>query len=202
MSRILPESYKSETYCYDSRNTNWTDYYLVPDLPRVVPPIDHRPRWKGVDRKPNQAHPTLIEVQPKDREEFAGKGFLPHTSEFKHYTNAINEESSLRNLDMRLTNRAYGRRIIQELSNPSHSSYQILPDYRSRSLTRFYEPQTIQPDCTFERKYDQDFGMNNARFNNSTRATTRNLRVPHIKQAKRAPTNRGRPGYGGDPLRE
>lgn len=197
MSRILPHSYKSETYCYDSRNTNWTDYYLVPDLPRVTPPLDHRPRWKGVAKKPNQAHPTLVEVTSRDRQQFAGKGFLPHTGEFKHYSNAINKESSLRNLDLRLTNRAYGRRIIQELSHSSHDNYQILPDHRSKSLRQFNQPHTIQPDCTFERKYDHDFEMNGARFNNSTRLTTRNLKVPYIKQIKRAPVQAGKPGHAG-----
>lgn len=201
MSRILPDSYKSETYCYDSQNTNWTDYYLVPDLPRIAPPLDHRPRWKGVGKTPNQAHPSLIEVSPRDREQFAGKGFLPHTSEFKHYSNAINQESSLRNLDLRLTNRAYGRRVIQELSHPSHDDYQILPDHRSKSLSQFNEHQTIQPDCTFERKYDHDFQMNGAMFNNSTRTTTRNLKVPYVKQAKRAPVQSGKPGYAGTSVR-
>jgi hypothetical protein len=197
MSRILPDNYKSETYCYDTRNTNWTDYYLVPDLPRVVPPIDHRPRWKGVGKKPNQAHSTLIEVQPKDRQSFASKGFLPHTGEFKHFTDAVNQESSLRNLDLRLSNRAFGRRVIQELSYSSHDQYQILPDHRSKSFMKFEEPQTIQPECTFERKYDQEFEMNGARFNNSTRTTTRNLKLPYVKQSKRAPIQQGRPGYGG-----
>lgn len=201
MARILPDSYKSETYCYDLRNANWSDYYLVPDLPHITPPLVHRPRWKGVGKKPNQAHPTLIEVKSRDREEFAGKGFLPHTSEFKHYSNAINQESSLRNLDLRLTNRAYGRRVIQEISHPSHDKYQILPDYRSKSLTQFNEPQTIQPDCTLKRKYDHDFEMNGARFNNSTRVTTRNLKVPYIKQAKRAPVCQAKPGYVGNPSR-
>ena len=201
MSSILPDSYKSETYCYDSRNTNWADYHLVPDLPRIAPPINHRSRWKGVGKTPNQAHPNLIEVKSRDRQEFAGKGFLPHTSEFKHYSDAINQESSLRNLDLRLTNRAYGRRVIQELSHPSHDNYQILPDYRSTSLSQFGEQQTIQPDCTFERKYDHEFEMNGARFNNTTRTTTKNLKVPHIKQAKRAPVQTGKPGYAGNPSR-
>jgi hypothetical protein len=197
MSRVLPDTYKEETYCYERRNLNWSDYYLVPDLPRVHAPIDHRPVWKGVGKTPNQAHSTLIEVQPRDRKTFGSNGFLPHASEFTHYTQAINQESSLRNLDTRLTNRAFGRRVIQELSHPSHDTYAILPDYRAKSLTQFTEPQTIQPDCTLERKYDHDLGMNGARFNNSTRASTRNLRVPYVKQSKRAPIPEGRPGYGG-----
>jgi hypothetical protein len=197
MSRVLPTSYKEETYCYEHNNLNWSDYYLVPDLPRVNAPIDHRPRWKGVGRKPNEAHPTLIEVSSRDRPSFDSRGFMPHTGEFTHYSNAINQESSLRNLDSRLSKRAYGGRVIQEISNPSHDSYMILPNHRTKALSQFTEPQTIQPDCTFERKYDHDFDMNGARFNNSTRASTRNLRVPYIKQAKRPPVAKGRPGYGG-----
>ena len=197
MSRVLPDSYKDETYCYDQRNLNWSDYYLVPDIPRVNAPIDHRPRWKGVGKTPNQAYPTLVEVSSRDRPTFGDNGFLPHASEFTHYQKSINQESSLRNLDLRLTNRAHGRRAIQELTNSSHDTYEILPDHRAKAFSQFAEPHTIQPNGTFDRKYDQDFDMNGARFNNSTRASTRNLRIPYIKQAKRPAISKGKPGYGG-----
>lgn len=190
MYRILPDTYKEETYCYEKRNTNWTDYHLVPDLPRTVPPLDHRPRWKGVGKTPNTAHTTLIEEPPRDRARFEGNGFIPHTGEFKHFKDAINQESSLRNLDLRLTNRAFGRRVIQEISNDSYPTIQDKPYYHPAEANTL-----ITPGCSFDRKFDQDYDMNSARFNNSTRATTRNLRLPLTRKASRAAIPKGRPGF-------
>lgn len=193
MPKILPSDFKDQVFCFEKQNTNWSDYFLVPDLPTVSPPIPFRPTWKGVGRTPNQAPASLVEVQARTRNSLATDGFLPHTGEYKHYANSVNYESSLRNLDMRLTNRAFGQRVIGELNHPSHDGLTLLTNYRDKS----YQPYTqiYSAECSFERKYDNDHEMNSANFNNSTRATTQNLRLPHMKIASRPPLQNGRPGY-------
>lgn len=191
---ILGPNHKSQVFCYNSRNTNFADYYLVPDLPNVTPPIPHRPQWKGVGRIPNQAPNTLIEVLPKNRQSFASNGFLPHTGEYQHYASAIQQESSLRNLDVPLSNNAFEhQRIIGEIHIPSHPNVQMLPNYRAKGMTP-YESGEFAFTCGLERKYDQD-GINQARFNNSTKLTTRNMKLPYIRQTAQAPLDTNRPGF-------
>jgi hypothetical protein len=191
---ILGPNHKSQVFCYDSRNTNFTDYYLVPDLPHVTPPIPHRPQWKGVGRIPNQAPPSLIEVTPKIRQSFESNGFLPHTGEYQHYASAIQQESSLRNLDVPLSRTAFeNQRILGEFNTPSHPNVRLLPNYRAKGMTP-YEPGEFSFTCGLERKYDQD-GLNQARFNNSTKLTTRNMKLPHIRQTSQPPLDKSKPGY-------
>lgn len=195
MSRILPDSYKSEVYCFQNRNDNWTDYYLVPDLPRVAPPLPNRPTWRGVGETPNQAPDSLIETQPRDRIGFESNGFLPHAGEFSHYASAVSQESSLRNLDSRLTKKAFGQRIIGELSAPSHAGLDLLPSKKTKMYSGFEDERKFTPECSLERKYDQSHGMNELSFNNMTRATTRNMRLPYMKQTKRPALSSKHPGY-------
>lgn len=193
MQGVLPKNHRDEVYCYETRNTNWSDYYLLPGTGKTMPPLDHRPRWKGVSGKPNQAHSSLIETPGK----YTLDDSIHHYKQFTCFKHTVDDESSLRNLDVPLTNQAYGRRAISELGFPSHSGYIIPRNYREK--TPMPVPTTIHAgideDCTYKRRFDQEFSMNSANFNNSTRITTQNMRLPHIKISTRPAIQKGRPGY-------
>jgi hypothetical protein len=135
-----------------------------------------------------------LESPEVGRPTFDSPGFIPHYGEFKHYQSAIDKESSLRNLDNRLSDRAFGQRVIPELKNPSVEAMNLtlLPDYRSRPIASYEGESTV---CGILRKYASNDGMNGARFNNSTRTTTRNLLLPIINQSMRAAVAKGKPGY-------
>jgi hypothetical protein len=192
--KILPSNHKAMTFCYDARNTNWTSYFVVPDHPTVVAPLPHRPTWKGQTGTPNRAPSTLLESPEIGRPTFASPGFIPHSGEFRHYQSAIDAESSLRNLDNRLSRRAFGQRVIPELKNPSIEAMNliVLPDYRAKPIAGYEGEETV---CGILKKYASNDGMNGARFNNSTRTTTRNLLLPFTNQNIRAALEKGKPGY-------
>jgi hypothetical protein len=194
--RILPLNHKSMTFCYDTNDRNWTSYYLVPDAPKVVAPLEHRPTWKGQSGTPNTPPPTLLLTPEISRPSFGGDdaGFIPHHAEFKYFQSAIDTESSLRNLDNRLSNGTSGQRILTHLSNPSVQKQNLilLPHFKTKAIASYEGEYST---CGLPRKYAVADGMNGARFNNSTRVTTRNLILPYTKVTTRAAINQGRPGY-------
>ena len=192
--RILPPNHKAMTFCYDARNTNWTSYFVVPDHPTVVAPLPNRPTWKGQSGTPNKAPSTLLETPEIGRPTFTSPGFIPHFGEFRHYQTAIDAESSLRNLDNRLSRRAFGQRVIPELKNPSVEAMNLtlLPDYRANPIASYEGEATV---CGILKKYASNDGMNGARFNNSTRLTTQNLLLPYANHTIRAAIAKGKPGY-------
>ena len=171
------------TFCYPGKPLDWSSYYLVPDVPRIAPPLDHRPTWKGASNVPNQAPSSLVVDSSIDRVSTKeGSGFLPHKGEFVHYTKSVDNESSLRNLDQPLTKRAYGQRILTSQTQPSsHPNIQLLPSYRAKGKS-LYSAQDPGAPCGVYKKYDQE-PLNQAMFNNSTRLTTKNLNLQHTRQS-------------------
>lgn len=174
------------SFCYERNPVDYASYYMPTDIPRVQGPINHRPVWKGAESTPRQAPSTLIETPAQNRPTLEQGGFLPHRGEFIHYAGAIDNESSLRNLDQPLTERAFGQRILlPNTSTPqSHVPMRVSANDRCHPS---YHPVTStnipQSSCGFERKYDMSKSMNSSRFNNATRTTTRNLVLPFIEPA-------------------
>ena len=170
------------TFCYKDKPADYTGYYLPHDLPTTQIPISHRPTWKGVNGSPNQAPPSLIDTPGIHRPALNENGFIPHKGEFVHYTSAVDNESSLRNLDQHLTSRAFGQRILL----PSSRDTKLGVDARdecSMSVSRFRTGPGEGSICGMDRRYDSANGMNGVRFNNSTRLTTKNMKLPIVEQS-------------------
>ena len=173
------------SFCYERKPTDYSAYYVPNDNPRVYGPIDHRPTWKGAESTPRQAPKMLIETQSRDRPALEQGGFLPHHGEFTHYSTAVDSESSLRNLDQPLTERAFGQRVLlPQASLPkSHSTMRVVANDMCPPVGGMYRSSNLGVICGLERKYDESQGMNSARFNNSTRLTTKNLVLPIVESS-------------------
>lgn len=190
------------TFCYERHPTDYSAYYIPKDNPNVHGPIPHRPVWKGAESTPRQAPETLIDTPAKDRLTPTMGGFLPHKGEFIHYTGAVDNESSLRNLDQPLTERAFGQRVMfpnmKTLSSHSKMGVSALDargTYGCHTQTNLNAPP-MTTICGFSRRYDDSGDMNSAKFNNSTRLTTRNMVLPIIEQASGlTPHQTGRIGH-------
>lgn len=187
-------------FCYERNPTDYSAYYIPNDNPGVHAPIDYRPTWKGAESTPRQAPPTLIQTAARDRPALEQGGFLPHKGEFRHYASAVDNESSLRNLDQPLTERAFGQRVMMpNVSMPqSHAEFGVRPPpFRSYTcgLPEYSDAPMTHYPCGDARRFDESQGMNTARFNNSTRLTTKNLVLPIVEpSADWIPQERGRIG--------
>ena len=171
--RPITGSLPKMTFCYSNKPVQYTSYYLPDDLPRVHAPIDFRPTWKGAESTPCQRPESMIDLPSKDRPSFGVGGFLPHNAEYVHYASAIDNESALRNLDQPLSERAFGQRILfpQTSSNPV------------KDVGSYFDSENKEGSCGVLRKYDSSGHMNSARFNNSTRMTTKNMVLPYVEPA-------------------
>jgi hypothetical protein len=185
------------TFCYERRPTDYSAYYVPNDNPRVHGPLDHRPTWKGAESNPRQAPSTLVETSAHDRPALEHGGFLPHHGEFTHYAGAVDNESSLRNLDQPLSERAFGQRVLlPQASLPkSHVEMRVVANDACQPSGNMYRSDNPGAPCGLERKYDESLEMNSARFNNSTRLTTKNLVLPIVEpSADWKPQEAGRIG--------
>lgn len=181
------------TFCYERHPIDYSAYYIPNDNPRIHGPLDHRPTWKGAESTPRQAPRTLVETSARDRPALEQGGFLPHRGEYVHYANAVDGESSLRNLDQPLTERAFGQRVL--LPQASHAGMRIKANDACASQRTAYHSANPGAPCGLERKYDESQGMNSARFNNSTRLTTKNLVLPIVEPSSDwKPQQKGRIG--------
>lgn len=185
------------TFCYKETPTDYSAYYVPNDHPNTHAPLDHRPTWRGAESTPRQAPATLIQTKSRDRPALEQGGFLPHKGEFVHYAGAIDQESSIRNLDQPLSDRAFGQRVILPRSSQpgSHAQMRVSPmDACSPNRAGYHSTNPGAP-CGMERKYDEARGMNSARFNNSTRLATKNLVLPLVEPPSDwTPQTRGRIG--------
>jgi hypothetical protein len=173
-------------FCYETKPLDWSSYYLIPDAPPTIAPQEHRPTWKGVGKTPNQRPATLAEVAPVDRPSLT-TGFIPHAGEYRHFATSVDAESSLRNLDQSLTKQAFGQRILPHRATPeSHPTIGLLPDHRAKGKSLYAESPDRYSECSLERKFDAG-PLNQARFNNSSRLTTKNLTLPYTRPAKQYP---------------
>jgi hypothetical protein len=185
------------TFCYERHPVDYSAYYIPNDNPQVHGPLSHRPVWKGAESTPRQAPNTLIETSSRDRPALEQGGFLPHRGEYTHYANAIDGESSLRNLDQPLTEKAFGQRVLLPFTilPKSHSDMNVVAnDTCAKQVSTFQDTNPGFP-CGLDRKYDESNGMNSSLFNNSTRLTTKNLVLPIVEpSADWRPQQKGRIG--------
>jgi len=174
MNPILGPGYHDRMFCDDDKTRSHLFYYTPGN--HYAPPIPHRPTWKGATGTPNQRPDNLIETPETNYG--MSSGFTVDGGPYAMYSNNVDMESSLRTLDQPLNKGRWGQKSFGNQSNLYSANHvknsHIVKDHP------MCRPETAcaynNDPCENPHKYNHD-NMNMALFNNSTRMTTKNLKL-------------------------